>query len=148
MSPPAASTAATRASTVAPGSMPQPTTTAPEAATCVRQSSNPAVTRAPVTAMPTGMATAGSVMICSLPEPARCAAIPVSTAAPGTSRPPAMTSTRPRSSLSPSSGKHGQGEIAQQAPVERPGLAHRVATMASGSDVTGAASSISGAAKL
>jgi hypothetical protein len=45
-------------------------------------------------------------------------------------------------------GMVGEREAAQQAPVQDLELAHRAATMASGSEVIGASSSISGAAKL
>jgi hypothetical protein len=45
-------------------------------------------------------------------------------------------------------GKMRKREAPEQIRVEPGGLAHRVATMASGSEVTGAASSINGAAKL
>jgi hypothetical protein len=45
-------------------------------------------------------------------------------------------------------GMIGERETAEQSAVERFGTAHRAATMASGSEVTGAASSTSGAAKL
>ena len=109
---------------------------------------DPAMTRASGTAMPIAVATAPSVTICSLPAPARNAAMPASSAAPGTSALPPTISARPRSSLSPSSARQGSGKAREQIGVERRDVLHRAATIASGAEVTGAASSISGAAKL
>jgi hypothetical protein len=42
----------------------------------------------------------------------------------------------------------GERKVPEEVAVERFGAAHRAATMASGAEVIGAASSISGAAKL
>ena len=74
--------------------------------------------------------------------------MPASIAAPGTSRLPPTTSSAAALLLVAILGQAGQREVAEQVGVERRGIAHRAATIASGSEVTGAASSISGAAKL
>src|SRR5215213_10770945 len=50
------------------------------------------------------------VAICSLPAPARRAAVAARMTAPGISGAPPTTSTRPRSSLSPSSSGCGSGQ--------------------------------------
>ena len=106
------------------------------------------MTRASGTATPIAIATASSVAICSLPAPARSAAMPARIAAPGTSRAAADDQRPPAILLVAILGQAGQRKGAQQIGVERRDIAHRAATIASGAEVTGAASSISGAAKL
>ena len=110
-------------------------------------SSSP-ITRASGTAMARWGATLRQVAICSLPAPARSAPMPHSSAAPGTSTLPATTSTRPRPSLSSPSWCRGRGIERSSSGVTGVGAAHRAPTETSGSAVTGAPSSSSGAVKL
>lgn len=72
--------------------------------------SGSSITRDSGTANATSRATLLPVAIVSLPAPARKAAQPARITAPGISREPPMTSTRPRSSLSPSSDGCGRGQ--------------------------------------
>ena len=71
--------------------------------------SGSAKTRASGTLAATSGALAAYVANCSLPAPARSAAVPASTTAPGVSLLPPTTSARPRSSLSPPSKGSGRG---------------------------------------
>ena len=81
-----------------------------------------------------------TVAMRSLPAPARIAAVAASSAAPGTSRLPAMIRMRPLVSLSPSM-TGGSGCASSAEPVEL----HRVPAIASGAEVFGAPSASSGA---
>jgi hypothetical protein len=65
-----------------------------------------------------------------------------------TSTLPAITRTRPRSSLSPPWSGSGSGHPRRKIGRHCPRTAHRAATLASGSDVTGAPARSRGATKL
>jgi hypothetical protein len=79
-------------------------------------------TRASGTATATSCAMLRVVQMRSLPAPARNAAVAASMIAPGISGAPPTTSTRPRSSLSPSSSGCGSGHPRKKAGVMTRGL--------------------------